>query len=375
MTSISHYVKGTANTAPPVRVSLGELREHCAAILDRSGLPDAASHLVADSLVDAEARGISSHGVTRTRIYARRLRSGMIAAGAVPEIIASTPGRVRVDAHNAIGHLGAEAGLRAGIEQATENFVGVVGVANSNHCGTLAYFTRQAAQQGLIAIAMSTAPVTMIYFGGKSRAVGTNPLSIAVPRPGGAPVVVDMATSATARGKIILANQLGHDIPEGWAVDADGYPTTDAAAALEGSVVPFGGAKGSGLAMMVDLLAGAMVAGLTGPDIGDMYEDFHRTQRVSHLFIVLNPDGWVGQAAFESHVRTFVERFEALPPAADVERLLLPGEPEQDRFERAKVEGVLLADTVATDLNELADEVGAGRHLMPSTSSISRSEQ
>jgi len=293
----------------------------------------------------------------------------MIDADAVPEIIASTPGRVRVDAHNAIGHLGAEAGLRAGIDQATEHFVGVAGVANSNHCGTLAYFTRQAAQQGLIALAMSTAPITMIYFGGKSRAVGTNPISIAVPRPGAAPVVVDMATSATARGKIILANQLGHEIPEGWAVDVEGRPTTDAAAALEGSVVPFGGAKGSGLAMMVDLLAGAMVAGLTGSDIGDMYEDFHRTQRVSHLFIVLDPDGWVGRDVFADHMRAFVERFDALLPADGVPRLLLPGEPEQDRFERAQTEGVLLADAVATDLDRLADEVGVARHLVPLVSS------
>ena len=368
MSEASHYVKGEASSEPPIRVTLDELRVHCAAILHQSGLADAAAQLVADSLVDAEARGIASHGVTRVRIYSQRLRAGLIDPTAEPEVIARTPGRVRVDAHNAIGHLGAHVGLHAAIDQAKEHFVSVAGVANSNHCGTLAYFTRQATEHGLITIAMSTAPITMIYFGGRSRAVGTNPLSIAVPRPGNPPVVVDMATSATARGKIILANRLGHDIPEGWAVDRDGHPTTDAAAALEGSVVPFGGVKGSGLAMMVDLLAGAMVAGLTGSDIGDMYEDFGRTQRVSHLFIVLNPDGWVGSEAFGDHVLDFVERFQALPPAEGVQRLYLPGEPEQDRFDQARREGVLVERAVTADLNSLADEVGLSRHLTPLSS-------
>ena len=119
---------------------------------------------------------------------------------------------------------------------------------------------------------MSTAPPTMAYFGGRTRAVGTNPFCLAVPRADGPAVLLDIATSATARGKIIIAEQLGTPIPAGWAVDAQGRPTTDAAAALTGAVLPFAGPKGSGLAMIIDLLCGALLAGVSGFDIGDMYE-------------------------------------------------------------------------------------------------------
>lgn len=363
MSTTSPYARGNQQQAPPVRVPVEELRAHCAAVLQAAGLPEEAADLVGDSLTDAEARGVSSHGVARTRIYSERLRAGMIDASAVPAVLSETPASVHLDARNAIGHVGAKAGMDMAVQRAVEGAVGVVGVAGSNHCGTLAYFTRNAARQGLVAMAMSTAPTTMVYFGGRTRAVGTNPLSIAAPRPDGPPVVVDMATSATARGKIILANQLGRDIPEGWAVDADGRPTTDAAAALEGSVVPFAGPKGSGLAMMVELLAGIMVSGVSGAGIGDMYEDWTRPQRVGHLFLALDPDGWVGREAFMAHVADFVRSVHGLPPADGFQGVLLPGEVEEAAHGAALRDGVTLSSTVADDLDALAGQMGLSREL------------
>lgn len=357
------YRQGSGTTGPPVVVELDDLRRHCAAVLTAAGLPDEASALVADSLVDAEARGVTSHGVTRTRIYSERLRAGMIDRDAQPRVVRRSTAAVHLDAGNAIGHVGALAGLDHASELATEHGVGAAGVAGSNHCGTLAYFTRLGARRGMVVMALSTAPPTMVYFGGRSRAVGTNPLSIAVPRRAGDPVVVDMATSATARGKIILANQLGEEIPDGWAVDADGRPTTDPAAALKGSVVPFAGAKGSALAMMVDLLAGALVAGAAGPDIGDMYEDWTRTQRVGHLVIALDPDAWLGRDAFADHLEGFVRRVHDLPPADGFEGVLLPGEVEDRAYARAQEQGVRLTASVHEDLLAVAAEVGLDRTL------------
>lgn len=349
------YVQGTATDAPPVRVTIDDLRTHCAGVLESCGLPPEASHLVADSLVDAEARGISSHGVTRTRIYGERLRAGMINASAEPRVVSTRAAALQIDADNAIGHVGALAGLDAATERAVETGVAAAGVHNSNHCGTLAYFTRRAAEQGLVAMAMSTAPTTMVYFGGRSRAVGTNPISMSVPRPGHPPITVDMATSATARGKIILANQLGQSIPEGWAVDDAGRPTTDSAAALLGSVLPVGGAKGSGLAMMVELLCGALIADVTGDGIGDMYEDWTRPQRVSHLFIALDPDAWVGRDTFARHIDGFAERVHGLPPAEGFDGVLLPGEVEDRKLDVARTDGVQLSATVAADLDAMAE--------------------
>ncbi|WP_298748236.1 Ldh family oxidoreductase [uncultured Serinicoccus sp.] len=372
MSTKTAYLRGGGDTAPARRVTLPELREHCSAVLRACGLPPARADLVADSMTDAEARGISSHGVTRTRIYAERLRGGLLDAEAEPVVIREDPASVYLDARNAIGHVGADVGMDLAVERALAGAVGAVGVANSNHCGTLAYYTRRAALAGVAAIAISTAPTTMVYFGGRSRAVGTNPLSIALPRPDGPPITVDMATSATARGKIILANQLGKDIPEGWAVDAEGRPTTDAAAALAGSVTPFGGPKGSGLAMMIDLLAGGMVAGVSGEGIGDMYEDWTRPQRVGHVFITLNPDGWVGSSAFLEHVEDFARRVHDLPPADGFDQVLLPGEVEEQAFDRASQEGVLVSGTVFADLQRLADEVGAQRQLTGAVDDPSR---
>lgn len=363
MSKESAYARGVATAAPPVRVAMDELRAHCAAVLRAAGLGETAAALVADSLVDAESRGISSHGVTRTRIYSERLRGGMLDATAEPVILRETAGSIHLDARNAIGHVGAMAAIDLAVERASQGAVCVVGVANSNHCGTLAYFTRRAASEGLVTIGMSTAPPTMVYFGGRTRAVGTNPLSIAVPRPDGPPIVVDMATSATARGKIILANQLGQEIPAGWAVDKNGRPTTDAAAALEGSVMPFSGPKGSGLAMMVELLAGAMVAGVTGTGIGDMYEDWTRPQRVSHLFITLDPDGWFGRDAFLAHVQDFAATVHGLPSGDGFDGVLLPGEVEDAARARAERDGVNLSATVFADLENIAREVGLDRPL------------
>jgi LDH2 family malate/lactate/ureidoglycolate dehydrogenase len=344
-------------------VSPVALQQHCSALLAAAGLDGEAAGLVADSLVDAEMRGIASHGVTRARIYAGRLRAGLVDPAARPVVVAQFPGGGTVDARNAMGHLGACAGVDLAVDGAETNGAHVVGVINSNHCGALGYFARRATRRGLAVLAMSTAPPTMAYFGGRTRAVGTNPICLAAPCGDRPPVVLDIATSATARGKILVAEQLGAPIPVGCAVDAEGHPTTDAMAALAGAVLPFAGAKGSGLAMMVDLLCGGLLAGVSGRDIGDMYDDWDRPQRVTHLFVVVDPDRWIGRAAFADHVRRFAATVHALPPAAGIERVLLPGEVEEAAAERAQRDGVPLPRPVAADLDELAGELGVPSRL------------
>lgn len=352
-------------TPPTVTVLMKNLFDHCIDVLQRAGLRRSPSELVADSLVDAEARGIRSHGVVRLRIYTDRIRAGLIDVNAEPTVIKETDCSVHIDARNAIGHAGAVKGIDCAIAKAVHGAVGVAGVRNSNHCGTLAYFARRATDQRLLVIAASNAPPTMTYHGGRTRAVGTNPLAIGIPRPDMPPILLDMATSATARGKIIVAAQVEGSIPEGWAVDVAGHPTTDARAALEGSVLPFAGAKGSGLAMMIDLLCGALTGGVTGGEIGDMYEDWSRAQRVGHFFIVLNPVAWVGHDAFMDHVERFVRAFYALPPAEGFGSVVLPGEREDRALSDAMTFGVELGQGLYDDLQALAAEVGAGHMLEP----------
>lgn len=369
-------------TAPDVVVDLAGLRAYCRDILAAAGLPVDVADLVADSMTDAEARDIRSHGVYRTRIYAERVRAGLVDRDAVPTIETDTADGVLVDAHNAIGHLGARTGVDLAIERAAAATSCTVGVRNSNHCGTLAYFVRRATAAGLILLAATNAPPTMTFFGGRTRAVGTNPLAIGVPRAGRNPVVLDIATSATARGKIIMAEHLGKSIPPGWAVDVRGHETTDATEALRGSVLPFAGPKGSGIAMMIDLLCGELLAGVSGEGIGDMYDDWTRPQQVGHLFIAINPATFAGDA-FGSRVASFTDRVHSLPASdgqgrgsadkgsadkgsperGNADGVLLPGEIEDDARRKAEVDGLTLPATVAAELTATAREVGVTEPL------------
>lgn len=349
-------------TEAQVTVDLPTLRAYCRDILIAAGLPPDPAELVADSLTDAEARDIRSHGVYRTRIYAERIRAGLIDANAEPEIVTDNPDGALVDAHNAIGHLGARTGVDTAIARATAATCCVVGVRNSNHCGTLAYFVRRATAAGLVLIAATNAPPTMTYFGGRGRAVGTNPLAIGVPRAGADPIVLDIATSATARGKIILAEHLGLPIPSDWAVDDEGRETTDAGAALSGAVLPFAGPKGSGIAMLIDLLCGELLAGVSGSEIGDMYEDWTRPQQVSHLFIAVNPATFAGDG-FGGRAASFADRVHSLPASDGHSGVRLPGEVEDEARRRAERDGLTLPASVVTELQAVAEEVGADRFL------------
>jgi LDH2 family malate/lactate/ureidoglycolate dehydrogenase len=355
----SHYrVRDEAARTGKVRLPLDDLEYWIESMLQGAGFRTEHAGLVAASLVDAEARGVSSHGIARVRIYSERLQGGLLNAEPDPKVVRQTAATAHVDADNAVGHVGADAGLRVAMDKAADEGAAVAVVRNSNHCGTLGFFARKAADRGMVSILATNGPPVMVYFGGRTRAVGTNPLGIGIPRSDGPPLVLDMATSATARGKIILAGQKGNNIPDGWAVDIDGRPTTDPAVALEGAVVPFAGPKGSGLAMMIDLLCGGLASAITGEDIGDMYEDWDRQQRVSHFLMVLDPNAWVGGDAFRDHVARFATRIAELPPADGFDRVMLPGEIEEQAVQRARTDGVAIAAQVYDDLHAFADDLG-----------------
>ncbi|HEY8590712.1 MAG TPA: Ldh family oxidoreductase [Naasia sp.] len=348
-------------------VTLDSLHEHAQAVLVASGVAASHADLVSASLVDAEARGIGSHGLTRLRIYSERVRRGLAEGAVEPQVTRTRSGVIDVDALNALGQVGAGVAVDAAMEVAREAGIALAGVRNSNHCGTLAFFTRRIAEAGLVAIAMSTAPPTMVYFGGRTPAVGTNPFSIAVPRAGAAPLVIDMATSATARGKIIVAEQTGTPIPGDWALDSEGRPTSDPAAALAGSMVPFAGPKGSGLAMMIDLICGGLIASATGFSIGNMYEEWDRPQRVGHAFIVLDPGACPGGAGYGRTVAEFAAELAALPPAEGHSAVLAPGTLEDAALARARANGLEVPPAVLADLLNLAEEVGATTSLLTET--------
>lgn len=340
--------------AEPSRVPAAHLLAFACDALRACGLAPDTAALVADTLVDADARGIGSHGIVRLPIYVKRLRSGLVDAAAVPTV--SMNGAVAtVDGRNCIGALAARTGMEAAVGLASHLGVGMALVNHSNHCGALGFYVRDAARRGFMAIGASNAPVTMAYFGGRTRAVGTNPFAIAAPRGEHPPLVLDGATSAVARGKIIVAASEGRPIPDGWAIDVDGNPTTDANRALEGSVLPFAGPKGSGLAMMIDLLCGVVAGADFGRHIGDMYENWTRPQNVGHVFLAIRPGD--DPEPFLERIEAFVGDVATLPPAAGNERVLLPGDVEEMAAADASREGVRVARSTVAALAALAAEL------------------
>lgn len=342
----------------PARVDVASLRAFVTSLLTAAGYPLARADLVGDSLVYADMRGIGSHGVSRARIYTRRALEGMVDPGADPVVVRGKGATRLLDAGNAPGQAAADVAVTEAIKGAHDLGVCAVGVVNSNHCGTLAYFLTRIAAAGLVGLAGSNGPPVMAYHGARSRAVGTNPLGYAFPRPDGPPVVLDMATSNAARGKIIQMARTGQGrVPEGWAVDVEGRPTTDPVEAIAGAVLPFAGPKGSGLAMGIELLCGTLLSGITGSAVGDMYENWDRPQQVGHFFLALDPDCFAGRQAFDENMRRFVDQVKQLPPAAGSDEVLLPGEREHAAAQDAEEHGVPLPGAVVDDLRELGREL------------------
>jgi len=349
----------TRGAGPARRVEGASLRRMISGIMEVAGYPKDRAELVADSLVYADMRGVSSHGATRARIYAKRAKAGLVDPRAITSVTGEGRAGRRIDAGNAPGQVAADAAVQQVISGARELGVCVVGVANSNHFGTLAYFLEKIASAGLVGMAATNGPAVMAYFGSRARAVGTNPLGYAIPRSDGPPIILDMATSNAARGKIISMARSGQgQVPMGWAVDTEGHPATDPLAALAGAVLPFGGPKGSGLAMGIELLCGTLLSGVTGSDVGDMYEQFDRPQRLGHIFVALDPNCWGSATTFDLNVRRFVQDIHDLPVAAGTERVKLPGEIEDAAAEDAVARGVLLSGAVIADLQSLASESG-----------------
>jgi LDH2 family malate/lactate/ureidoglycolate dehydrogenase len=338
------------------RYGAKELLNFCTQVLVKLGVEEEKAHLLADTLVQANLRGVDSHGVTRMGIYVERIRRGLVDPHAEPEIIKDTPAVALMDAKSSIGQVASYRAMQLAIKKAKEIGTGLVGVRGSNHFGAAAYYTMCALKEDLIGIALSNAPATMAPWGARSPYIGTNPISVAIPSKKRLPIVFDMATSIVARGKIILAAQKGESIPEGWAIDTEGRITTDAKKALEGAVLPFGGAKGSAIAILIDIFAGILTGAAFGPHIGDLYRNFKERQNLGHVFAAIDPRAFGDIEEFKNRVDQMIDEIKGLPPAYGVEEVLLPGEIEFRTEEVRKREGIPLKPEVEEMLKALGKE-------------------
>ena len=354
-----------AETGRGVRVDWEALLGFCEEVLVAAGVPEEDAGIVAAALVDADLSGMKSHGVTRLNDYLLRMEQGLMTPATKIDLVSETPSTALLDANDGWGQVASERAVELVVEKAKEVGSAWVGVRNSNHNGTAGYWTVKIAREGMVGIcSMNTSPV-MAAHGSRRPTLGTNPLSIAVPSSSGRPVVLDMATSNQARGKIILAAKNNDPIPEGWAITGEGLPTTDAKEALKGSVLPLGGPKGSGLAIMLDILTGVLTGAEFGAQMPRMYDD-PQPQRVGHMFSAISIEAFMPISEFLSRMDQKEEETRQGPPAPGFERVAMPGDGTHERMATNCEYGIPLTAEVYEDLLSAAERYGVSPETLES---------
>jgi LDH2 family malate/lactate/ureidoglycolate dehydrogenase len=333
-----------------------DLHEFCCAVLEKLNVSRGHAREVADCLVLADLRGVDSHGVIRLPVYAERIRKNVVNAHANPRVVATHAAATLMDGDNGLGMVVGSCAMEKAIELAATAGIGFVGVRRTNHFGIASFYVQKALQQGFIGYAASNAPPHMAPFGGRARFLGTNPFSIGIPANEEAPLLFDASTSVVARGKIIVAAQEGRTIPPGWAIDPEGNPTTNAKAALAGSVLPFGGPKGSAISLIIDVLCGVLTGSAFAMHLSTL-ENLEAEQNLGHIFMAMRTDLFMSKDEFGSRMDEIVRMLKSSPPAPNTERVLVPGEIERQNEARNKVIGVPLVPSVIDQLATLGAEV------------------
>jgi LDH2 family malate/lactate/ureidoglycolate dehydrogenase len=334
------------------------LEAFCQEALQAASVPPDDAALVARSLSEADARGLGSHGAVRLLpVYVARLLAGTTRPRPNITVLRRRGAVAVLDGDAGLGQVVGHAAMELAVTVARELGIGAVAVRHSSHFGIGALFAEQAVAAGMVGIVMTNAPANMPPHGGSGRFFGTNPLAIGLPGGAERPVLLDMSTSVVARGKIVMLQKLGLPIPAGWAIDAHGRPTEDAAAALAGAVLPMAGHKGSGLALAIDALCGVLAGAAFGPHIVDLYDQGDQPQNVGHLFLALDVEAFMPLAQFQDQIDQLAREVRAQPRQPGVERIYVPGELEYELAERSRSEGVALLAAGVRELDTLARQL------------------
>lgn len=337
-------------------MELSRLCTWATAVLQAAGLSHGAAKEVIASLSFAESRGVQSHGFVRLPIYVERILGGGIATQASPRAVVDYGALVVLDAEAGAGAATAMAATTLATDRAGAHGIGCVIVRNGNHFGAAAYYSELMADAGYLGIAACNTDKAMCApFGGR-RVLGTNPIAISVPVAPAERPVLDMATSQVAFGKLIVASQDKREIPLGWAVDAGGIPTTSPEAAVAGALLPAGGAKGFGLAFMIDALV-ALSGASTSTTARELYGDRAVPQSLGFVFIAIRGDAGATPAQYSRAIRELSDAVHASGPSAQGIPALVPGEPERARA--ASFDGLVrLSAELLEELAGIGEAVG-----------------
>lgn len=326
-------------------LTLDAARARVADALMRCGTLAPAAASVARALVGAEADGLKGHGLSRVAAYGAQVRAGKVVGDAVVAVTRPRPGLLAVDA----GHGFAYPALDAVVEQlpamSRDQGIAAAGIRRSHHCGAAGRPVEALAEAGLVAILFANTPAAMAPWGGSRAVFGTNPIAFACPLPGRAPIVVDLSLSKVARGAILAARQRGEAIPEGWALDAEGQATTDAGAALKGTMLPLGDAKGTALALMVELLAAGLTGGRFAAEASSFLDAEGEPPGTGQLVLTIAADGFGAGA---------LARFAALADSIEgQDGARLPGTRRLALRAQAESDGLRIPDTLLVEIERL----------------------
>jgi LDH2 family malate/lactate/ureidoglycolate dehydrogenase len=332
-------------------------------LAEAAGVPSGDAAVFARALVDADLHGISTHGLSRLNIYLQRISKGLIAANAELRIDRDGGSLLALDAGNGLGQVQAAKSLDILMPLARRNGIAAATIRNSQHFGALSYYCDIAAQQGFILLAMSSGEPAMSPVGGFEPFFGTNPIAASFPTGKGYAVKIDMATSIVARGNIIAAQKKGEPIPEGWALDPDGNPTTDANRALLGTVLTMAGHKGYALALMIEVFSSVLSGSAIGSDIGSMYKHMDRKQNVGHFFCLLHIESLIDLAVFRQRMDDTIDALKRSKPRPGIKEIRIPGERSARSAVANRKEGIFLTPETVREIDDWCKRLKIEFHL------------
>lgn len=332
-----------------------ELREFGKSVFQAFGVSENDALMISDSLVTAELWGHSSHGMLRLPWYVDRLRHGAMEPTDVSSIETDTGAIVVLEGNHSIGQVLTMKAVELGMSRAKFHGISAVAVRNSNHFGTAAYFTRKSAEKGFVTFLATNASPAMAPWGGKEKLIGTNPWSIAAPAGKRGVAVMDIANTAVARGKIYLAAERGETIPDGWAADEHGVPTSVASDAIHGLILPMAGHKGYVISFMMDVLAGVLTGSKFGKDVNGPYQADKRSG-CGHLLITIDIEAMMSKDEFNTRINQLIDQVKDVPTAHGISEIFYPGEIEDRNTENNLASGISVADHTWKSLTKLAEE-------------------
>ena len=332
-------------------VTAQELKDTATKILTSAGVTESEAASVADHLAEANLKGRDSHGISRLVGLMKGIEKKSINPETSLKVVQETPAMALLDANHSIGQIVAMKAMNMAVEKAHKIGIGIVSMRNASHIGFLGYYADQAAKQGMVGIVFTNTEPAMSATGGAEPVLGTNPICIGIPTKT-EPMVIDMATSIVARGKIIEYERNGKPIPKGWAIDKEGLDTEDATAALAGSLLPLAGPNGYCLAFAFDILTCALAGAAVGTDVkGTVHPEEVCTK--GDLFIAIAPELFNGSPDFLNKVEHLGEQVKSSKKAPGVTRILLPGDPELMTREKRLQEGIPINEKLWQQLTEM----------------------